>query len=294
MTLASKGQVFDARVCGLGESPLWHPERGELYWIDIPAQTLMAAGPRGEFAWPMAEMISALAWVDRQHLLLASETGLKLFAIETGHQTEICPLEADQPQLRSNDGRADPWGGFWIGTMHKEAEAGCGSLYRWYDGRLQRITAGLTISNGLCFDRAQQLAYYADSACQRIYRQALHPETGWPVAEAEGFLDLAEQGWVPDGAVVDADGCLWVALFDAGCVARFSPSGELLGELPAGTPRPTCPAFGGEGAGDLYLTTASWGLTPEQLADGVGGTTLVFPNCVRGVPEPRVLNMLQS
>ena len=120
--------VFDDRPCELGEGPLWHPERQQLFWFDIIGKRLMTRDGQEPHSWAFDEHVSAAGWVDRDALLLASETGLWRFDLNTADRSLITPLEADNPVTRSNDGRADPWGGLWIGTMGKEAEPGAGSI----------------------------------------------------------------------------------------------------------------------------------------------------------------------
>ncbi|NHN39784.1 SMP-30/gluconolactonase/LRE family protein [Pseudomaricurvus alcaniphilus] len=280
--------VFDGRICGLGESPLWHPARQELFWVDLPNNGMLSASGVATNAWDMGEMVSALGWIDEQRLILASETGLYQFDINTGAKTRMCELEADRPNNRSNDGRADPWGGFWVGTMSKEAEPGRGAIYRWYRGELRQLVDGLTISNGICFDRSRNRGYYADSARHLIFSVELSPDSGWPSAEPQIFLDLSAEKLVPDGAVVDAEGCMWSAQWDSSCVVRYAPDGTVLAKLDAGTPRPTCPAFGGSNNRDLYLTTAAYGLDNVASTGISHGTTLVYKGVVNGVAEPRV------
>ena len=115
-------EVFDATPCELGEGPLWHLERNQLFWFDIIGMRLHAREGDETRTWQFGEHVSAAGWIDRDRLLIASETALFSFDLGTGRHETVCPLEADEPRTRSNDGRADPWGGFWIGTMGKAAD----------------------------------------------------------------------------------------------------------------------------------------------------------------------------
>ncbi|MEZ5721276.1 MAG: SMP-30/gluconolactonase/LRE family protein [Paracoccaceae bacterium] len=128
-------QVFDDRGCILGEGALWHPEREQLFWFDILEGKLLSRSGGKPHEWRFEEMVSAAGWVDRSRLLIASETSLFLFDLDTGAAQEVVPLEADNMETRSNDGRADPFGGFWIGTMGRDAAPQAGAIYRWFDGR---------------------------------------------------------------------------------------------------------------------------------------------------------------
>lgn len=284
-----QAEVFDQRVCSLGEGPLWHPERKNLYWVDLLNKRVLANGADGEQVWEFDEMPSAIGWVDRDRILVACESGLNLMDLDSGEQTLLCALEADQPGNRSNDGRADPWGGFWIGTMGMEGEPDKGNLYRWYRGELRQLDSGMTVPNGICFDRTRNLGYYADSAKGLIYRVPLDDTDGWLAGEREVFLDLSEEGLIPDGAVMDGQGKLWSSLWDGARTQCFTPEGSATEALQAPVIRTTCPAFGGNDFTDMYVTTAAVGLEDKPGAPVVNGVTLVYRNVVKGLPEPAVI-----
>jgi len=275
--------VWDDRVCRLGEGPLWHPERGELFWFDILAGRLMT---RGE-TWDFGRTVSAAGWVDRDTLLVASDRALLRLDIATGEREEVVPLEADDPVTRSNDGRADPWGGFWIGTMGKAAEPGAGALYRYYRGELRRLIAPLTIPNAICFAPDGGHAYVADTPTGRIMRQPLSGRDGWPAGEPELFLDLSGEGLRPDGAVVDAAGNLWNAQWGAGRVAAYGADGRLVETVAFGATQTSCPAFGGADLTTLYCTSAADGLDPGPGDDD--GKTFAADGHGPGQAEHRVI-----
>jgi len=181
--------IFDDRACSLGEGPLWHPERGELFWFDINARTLHSAAR----SWRFDLSVSAAGWVDAQTLLVASEIGLHRFDIASGTlEAPLVAIEAGNAVTRSNDGRADPWGGFWIGTMGYNAEAGAGAIYRYAGGALSTVATGITISNAICFDPARRFANFTDTMTRQIMRVDLDPDTGAPVGTASVWLDLTD------------------------------------------------------------------------------------------------------
>ncbi|GGW35193.1 gluconolactonase [Gemmobacter lanyuensis] len=254
--------VFDDRVCLLGEGPLWHPLRKELFWFDIVGKKLHASTGVNTRSWSFDTHHSAAGWVDQSTLIIASETGLWRFDIETGNRTKLVDLEADQPGTRSNDGRADPWGGFWIGTMGKNAEPELGAIYRYYQGKLRQLFDRITISNAICFAPDRSCAYFADTDQQKIWRVKLDPE-GWPAGQPDVFLDLGPDELWPDGAVTDAEGALWNAQWGAGRVARYLPDGRFDRALSLPAPNTTCPVFA---AGRLLATTAQGGMEDELLA----------------------------
>lgn len=265
--------VYNTTACTLGEGPLWHPERQQLFWFDILGKRLLTVEDGAERVWQFDECVSAAGWVDYETLLLASETGLWRFDLVTGKRSLICPLEAGNPVTRSNDGRADPWGGFWIGTMGFNAEPGAGAIYRFYRGELRRLVPNVTISNAICFAPDRSCAYYTDTAVGKIMRQPLAAEDGWPEREAQVHIDLSAKDFGVDGAVVDANGNLWNAQWGIGRVACYSPEGALLETVAVPTPQASCPAFGGIDLSTLYITTAADGVETPPAGQTFSAST---------------------
>ena len=282
--------VFDTRACALGEGPLWHPERQQLFWFDIIGKRLLSQKDGEPLEWQFDEHVSAAGWVDSDTLILASETALWKFDLETGEQEYLVALEADNPVTRSNDGRADPWGGFWIGTMGKEAEPGAGAIYRYFKGELRKLVPDVQISNAICFDKTRNCAYYTDTLTRLVMRQPVDSESGWPVGAPEVFLDLNDQTSGPDGAVVDREGNLWLAQWGASRVAAFSPDGAFLRAVEVGGQHSSCPAFGGADLTTLFVTTAREGIDADTLAKvPENGMTFAVENVAQGVAEPQVI-----
>ena len=206
--------VFDDRLCHLGEGPLWHPERKQLFWFDIIGKAFMTRQGDETASWQFDEHVSAAGWIDKTRFLMASETSLSVFDLESGEREKLCDLEADNSVTRSNDGRADPYGGFWIGTMGKACEDKAGAIYRYYRGELRQLYSDITITNAICFAPDGKTAYFADTMPSRVYRVELD-EHGWPEADPVLFLDLLSDNLNPDGAVVDAEGNIWIAQWGA-------------------------------------------------------------------------------
>jgi sugar lactone lactonase YvrE len=284
-------RVFDARPCGLGEGPLWHPRRQELFWFDITGCRMYANGTgRGRGRdWRFDEMHSAAGWISHDALLLASETGLWHFDLETQARHRLCDLEADNPRTRSNDGRADPWGGFWIGTMGKSAQPRAGAIYRYWHGEIRLLFDRLTIPNAICFAPDGRFAHFCDTVTGQVMKVALDAE-GWPAGEPGLFLDLRAAGLNPDGAVVDAAGTLWLAQWGAGRVAAYDGGGGFLRAIGFAAPHTSCPAFGGPTLETLYCTSALEGMSAQdRAAFPRAGMTFAAPAMARGQAEHRVI-----
>ncbi|MEL7026869.1 MAG: SMP-30/gluconolactonase/LRE family protein [Pseudomonadota bacterium] len=290
MTPAIKASVFDDRPCDLGEGPLWHPTLGQLFWFDIIGKRLLTGSGSDRKAWQFDEHVSAAGWVDDNTLLVASETQLFKFDLSTGAQTQVVSLEAEDPSTRSNDGRADPWGGFWIGTMGKAAEPGKGAIYRFYNGELRQLTAPITISNAICFAPDRRFAYFTDTPTNMVMRQELDPETGWPAHKAKPWLDLDPLGLVPDGAVTDAAGNVWIAHWGAGKVSCYGPDAEPIQSVKVPGKHATCPAFGGPNFSRLFCTSAREGIAQPILDEKPqNGMTFVAEDVGPGRAEPQVI-----
>lgn len=247
--------IFDNRICELGEGPLWHSGLGQLFWFDILGKRLLTRANDVPFEWAFDQMVSAAGWVSQTQLMVASETALLLFDLTDGRQKPLVALEADNPVTRSNDGRADPMGGFWIGTMGKNAEVGAGAIYRYYRGQVRKLFGSITISNAICFAPDGKSAHFTDTISKRVMRVALDSQ-GWPLGQPQVYLDLTADPSGPDGAVIDAAGNFWLAQWGAARVSCFAPDGTLLRHIAFDAPHTSCPAFGGADLTTLHCTTA--------------------------------------
>lgn len=283
-------RLYDPRPCILGEGPLWHPVRKQLFWFDILGKRLLTRQGETAQEWPFDGHVSAAGWTGPDSLLIASETALSLFDLRSGKQEIVQGLEADNPATRSNDGRADPWGGFWIGTMGKGLEPGAGAIYRFYRGELRRVFGAITIPNAISFSPDGHWLYFTDTPTRQIHRQALRPADGWPDHRApEIFIDLRAEELNPDGAVVDAQGGLWSAQWGAARVARYDAQGQFDRAVALPARQSSCPAFGGADLTQLFVTSAQDGLDPEAPDEGRTFTADLSATGLSGQAEHRVL-----
>jgi sugar lactone lactonase YvrE len=283
--------IFDGRACDLGEGPLWHPTRKQLFWFDIVGSRMLAQTPEGPQEWQFGQRVSAAGWISDDELLIASETGLFRFHLGTGAREVVAEVEAENPVTRSNDGRADRQGGFWFGTMSKRGgrDPSAGAIYRYYRGEVRVLYAAITIPNAICFSPDGRTAHFADTVTHKVMRVALD-STGWPVGEPEVYLDFTREALLPDGAVCDAAGNLWLALWGSSRVACHAPDGTLLRFVGFDAPHTSCPALGGEGLTTLFCTTALEGMNDvARLAHPGAGMTFSVTDVARGLNEPRVI-----
>jgi sugar lactone lactonase YvrE len=247
-----------------------------VYWVDIIGETVFAYDPRtGENRVALAgRMVTALAETDRGGLLLITPTGLYNF--ESGSVTEI--LEISIPDsVRTNDGKCDPWGRVWFGTMDYETRRPIAKLMR-YDGTLRVMAEGLILSNGLGWSPDGEVFYHVDSVPGVVYSYRHDPANG-DIGDRKVLIDFSDTDETPDGLTVDADGNIWIAMWDGWSIRVFDPEGTPLHRLELDVQRPSCVVFGGVNLDDLYISTATEGLeaTDLTLQPAAGELLMVRP-----------------
>lgn len=281
----------------LGERPVWDAAAGCLIWVSINAGELhqfrppaggRAAGDRVLASVGVA--VGAAAPRERGGYVLAAADGFRLLAADgspDGPPLRPAGMGAD---VRFNDGACDPAGRFWAGTAALDGTPGAGALYRLDpDGSVREVFGGVTESNGLGWSPDGTTFYYIDSGADRLRVREFgcDPFSG-KISGERDLITFAPGDGIPDGLVVDTEGCLWIAMWDGGCVRRYSPGGELLAVWPVPVSRPTCPGFGGAGLDDLYLTTAWEGLDEaERAAEPLAGHLLRARPGTRGLAQAR-------
>jgi L-arabinonolactonase len=274
----------------LGESPVWDPTRGLLYWVDGVARRVRrldpATGLRQE--WRMPSMVGSIGLADGDALVVALADGIYDLDLATGATRPLFRPDPPDPRVRFNDGKVDRSGRFVCGSMGVHADP-LGALYQvGADGRVRRFAGGIRISNAICFSPDGGTMYFADSLDRTIRRYAYDAEAGI-AGEPERFVDTSTLGSGPDGATVDADGCVWVALVQVGKIARFTPRGVLDRIIDAPVDIPSCVAFGGPQLSTLYVTSikdSGSGRAVSRHPDG-GCLFAIEGLGVQGLPEPR-------
>jgi sugar lactone lactonase YvrE len=279
----------------LGESPFWHPDEGALYWCDIPGKTLNRWQPdRSDHQrWAFDAEPGCCAPLPGGLLLVAFRDGLFRFDPKSGERTRLAAPPYDPKQERFNDGKCDPQGRLWAGTIFEPRTAPEASLYRWVGGRLDRVAGGVTVSNGLAFGPDGRTLYWADTPTHRVMAYDFDGAEGslsrgrvfaqFPV-KAPG-QDLATYGGRPDGAAVDAEGAYWTAMFEGQRLLRIAPDGRVLQELPLPVRCPTMPCFGGPDLRTLYVTTSREKRPADELAaQPLAGCVLKARVDVPGLP----------
>jgi sugar lactone lactonase YvrE len=257
--------VLSARA-RLGESPVWDPDRRQLSWVDIYNHRVHRFDPAtgDDRCVETDDLVSAIALTSDGRLLAALRDRLALLS-EDGATRPLCQVPLSDGDTRLNDGKCDSRGRFWVGSVSKQP--GKATLYRFDpDGSLREMEHGLTISNGLGWSPDDATFYLTDSPTRIIYAYRFDVEAG-AIADRRVFCQLAE-GVEPDGMAIDQAGNLWTALWNGWCVACFDPTGREIARTQLPVQRPTSLAFGGSRLTDLYVTTASVGLSQAEIQCG--------------------------
>ncbi|MGV9388945.1 SMP-30/gluconolactonase/LRE family protein [Streptomyces olivaceus] len=276
----------------LGEGPTWDPVARRLLWIDILGSRVHTFDPSdGRRTLRRTEQhVGAAKPRAGGGLVLNLRDGVGLLdPDDTFRWLHREPV----PGRRANDAAVAPDGSLWAGTMRYDEAAGGGTLSRYAgDGAAEVLLDDVTVSNGTGWSPDGRLMYYVDTPTRRIDvfdvradgPNGPNGQTGaGRIAGRRPLAGIEEGAGFPDGLCVDADGCVWVALWDGGAVRRYTPAGELDRVITLPVPRVTACAFGGPDLTDLYITTARVGLTaPHPLA----GSLLVVPDAGRGVAQP--------
>lgn len=250
----------------LGEGPLWHPDEGCLYWVDIEAGRLFCSDSvRSTFSYTHFDTsLGAFCFTPSGEFILATGQGFLSW-----DKKETLPIWNPLPPragVRLNDGKVDPAGRFWAGSMDTELRQG--ELYRLDpDGSQHILLQGIGISNGFDWNPDSTTMYYTDSLLGTIFTFDYDQETG-TINNQRPFVQLPRGSAeiVPDGLCVDAEGCLWSAQWNGWQVVRYDPHGQPLMTVKVPAQRVTSCCFGGEKGDQLFITSARTSLTEADLA----------------------------
>ncbi|MER5719549.1 SMP-30/gluconolactonase/LRE family protein [Streptomyces sp. NPDC002132] len=266
----------------LGEGPTWDPAAGRLLWLDILGSRLHTYDPAtGRRTVRVTDQhVGAAKPRAGGGLVLNLRDGVALVDAD-GDGTLRWLHREPVPGRRANDAAVAPDGSLWAGTMRYDEAPGGGTLTRLTgDGSVEPVLDDVAVSNGTGWSPDGRLMYYVDSPTRRV---DVFDHADGRVSGRRTFAVIEDGAGFPDGLTVDADGCVWVALWDGGAVRRYTPEGKLDRVIALPTPRVTACAFGGPTLSDLYVTTARVGLdSPHPVA----GSLLVVPGAGQGLPQP--------
>jgi sugar lactone lactonase YvrE len=249
----------------LGEGALWSPSERAVWFVDIKKRQVHRwdAGAGERRSWDAPEQVGFVAPTAGGGWVAGLQSGLHRFDPETGGFELLAPPEVHPPEHRLNDGFVDGEGRLWFGSMHDGEQGEAGALYRLgADGVARVQDGGYLIPNGPAVSPDGRTLYHTDTLRRVIY--AFDLDTAGRLSRKRPFIRITRPGANPDGMAVDAEGCVWVALFGGWGLERYSPGGELLQHVRLPCANATKPAFGGDDLRTVYVTTAKLHLSPEQ------------------------------
>lgn len=261
-------------VSDLGEGPIWTPETNSVTWTDITQNTFHTAnidtGKTESFGVP--SMIGAIAHTKDGHYIAATQKGFARISIDGQYSPLHLFLQDD---MRMNDGKVDPAGRFWAGSMALSFEKDRGSLYILEtDNSYQKVLDNITLSNGMGWSPDAQYFYYIDSIPGVLKRFEYDLDNG-KISNPKNLISFAAASGVPDGMSVSSDGKIVIALWDGGRIEIYEPTGAKVSEIKLGVSRPTCCTFAGPNQDILIVSTASQGIdrADEPLAGKILAVT---------------------
>lgn len=279
--------VLDAKA-KLGEGAIWHHREQKLYWVDIEGKALNIFDPQSGInkKLDVGQRVGTVVPIHQGGALVALQNGIHRIDTDTGAVTFLHnPLPP--AYLRFNDGKCDPSGRFWVGSMALDFQEKAGSLYRFHpDKSIHRVLDNLTISNGIAWSSDRKTMYLNDTPTLTVQAFDYDDYTG-EISNRRVAIRIPENMGAPDGMTIDAENNLWVAMWGGGMVCRFDPAtARLLQQIIIPAPHVTSCAFGGEQLDTLYITTSRDSMTSADLEQFPfsGGLFAVTLPGVRGVP----------
>jgi sugar lactone lactonase YvrE len=274
--------VLDAKA-DLGEGPVWDHRTGHLWWVDSTGGSIHRYDPvsGADEQFELGQQVGSVVPCEAGGLIVAAQHGIFHFDASVGSLTEWSNMESDIETNRFNDGKCDPAGRFWAGTMSNDGSGSpSGSLYRIdTDRSITRMVEDITCSNGLSWTADRKTMYYIDTPTRCVFAFDYDVETG-AIENRRVAIHLPEDHGNPDGMSIDSEGMLWVAEWEGWRVTRWNPDTvEHLGQIDVPCARVTSCAFAGPNLDQLYITCARRGLDEEKLKQQplAGGLFLAKP-----------------
>ncbi|MFK7925094.1 MAG: SMP-30/gluconolactonase/LRE family protein [Bacteroidia bacterium] len=274
----------------LGEGAFWNAETQEFIWVDIEGESFYISNgdPHSVRKVVLDKKIGTIVADTKGNFVVALENGIYSIDRKTEDLTLLSNPEAALPNNRMNDGKCDPAGRLWVGTMSMKNEGAVGALYRVEaDGKTSKMVEPVSISNGIIWSLDHKTMYYIDTSLGNV-RAYDYDQVSGDIANERIIIEVPRSMGYPDGMTIDAEGKLWIALWNGHAVSRWDPeTGKLLQTIEVPALNVTSCAFGGPDLATLYITSARMATSAKQLGTypAAGGVFTVKPG-VKGVPSP--------
>ena len=276
----------------LGEGAYWDTPTQRFYWVDILGKQLHIYDPatKKNTSFTTPSRIGTVVPQTDSTAVVALDDGIYILNTNTGAIAVLSDVEKDANWNRFNDGKCDPMGNLWVGSMNLEEKAPSGNVYKIDPlGNTSKMIDSVTISNGLVWTKDRRTFYYIDTPTAMIRAYDYDPETA-SIANRRDAVYVDPAIGYPDGMTIDEEDKLWVGLWNGNMVARFDPiNGKLIDSIlvPEAHNITAC-AFGGPDLDMLYITTARKDMTEDELKEKpLSGSLFVAEPGVKGVPSAR-------
>jgi sugar lactone lactonase YvrE len=275
-------EVVHNHQCELGEGPVWDADEEIIYWLDIlKGEIHQYSFKKGEYnLYSVDTMVGCISLCNDNSLILASKTGIGFFNKATSEIEYVCNPESHLLKNRFNDGKCDPAGRFWVGSMSLAEEPNAGSVYAFENNLCTLKIEDTTISNGMAWSTDYQTYYFIDTPTSTVVSYDFDKNSG-SISNKRVVVTIDKKEGSPDGMTIDAEGMLWIAHWGGWQVTRWNPlTGELLHRIKFPAAKITSCTFGGKDLNDLFITSAKVGLTDEELKNQpLAGSLFVIRNC---------------
>jgi L-arabinonolactonase len=274
-------------ACRLGEGPVWDARDQVLWFVDIFGRQVHRHSPSegATRSWRMPANVGAVTPCRDRGALVALTDGVHLLDLESGSTTPVAVVDLS-PGVVLNDGKVDRRGRFVVGTIDTKIAAPLGQFLSLQAGDLRVIAQDFTVGNGPCWSPDDRVLYLADSFAHRIYAYDYDIETG-DVGDRRVFAETKELGGIPDGATVDEEGMVWVAICEGAKVVAFAPDGEVQRVIEMPVSHPSSVTFGGPGLDLLYVTSIDPAALGKSAEPGGGMTYVIEDVGACGLEETR-------
>lgn len=251
----------------LGEGAFWNYKTEELYWVDIEGKKLNIYNPKTKInrSISMPSLIGTVVPYNKNEAVVALLDGVYKVNLQTEEVALLSDVESDMPENRFNDGKCDPNGNLWVGSMYFEQNRPNASVYKINErGETVKMIDSVTISNGIVWTKDSKTMYYIDTPSANIMAYDFDPETS-TISNGRIAVKVSENDGFPDGMTIDENDMLWVGMWNGNAIAHFNPkTGELIDKIKVPAHNVTSCAFGGKDLDILYITTSSLDMTDEE------------------------------
>lgn len=273
----------------LGEGAFWNHKTQELYWVDILSKQLHIYNPETKMntSFEMPSRIGTVVPQTDSTAVVALDDGIYIQNLKNGALTRLSNVEAEVTENRFNDGKADPNGNLWVGSMHLAEKEALAKLYKVApNGTTTAMLDSITISNGIVWSKDAKTMYYIDTPTAKI-RAFDFDSSSSSISNERVAVEVPTSLGFPDGMAIDENDNLWVGMWNGNAVLCFNPkTGEVIDKIEIPAHNVTSCAFGGPDFDTLYITSATVDMTDQEKEEyPMAGSVFKVKPGVKGVPS---------